>query len=70
MFYSNNKRLFKGAASEQESMRDLEKESPINFENIKKSCLFELKRFIDERGSIDPETKEVFILFGFFLFYL
>lgn len=61
MVYSDNKRLFKGAASDQESMRDLEKESPINFENIKKSCLLELKRFIDERGSINTGTEEVFI---------
>jgi hypothetical protein len=61
MVYGDNKTLFKGAASEQESMRDLEKEKPINFENIKDSCLFELKRFIDERGSMNPETKEVFI---------
>lgn len=39
----------------------LKDQRAINLDNIKESCIFELQRFIDSRGSINKQTGEVHI---------
>lgn len=55
-YYDN---LINSSSEVLEAMQLLEEQRPITLDNIKDSCIHELQRFIDMRGSIDNDTGKI-----------